>query len=136
MDDLDRITRELAEVQDALLALPDDAFAERYELLRRRDELRNAAATARAGLAQERPTADIQAELAGLRRRLAELEARRIDLVQQAGSSAAAAGPGADGWGGIQLNTAIDRAQGLDEVRARIGVLKGILLDRGVDPGN
>ena len=37
MSDLDRITKELAAVDDAIWRLPDDAFAERYELLKQRD---------------------------------------------------------------------------------------------------
>jgi hypothetical protein len=34
----------LAQIQDVLLALPDDAFVKKYELLKERDELRAEAA--------------------------------------------------------------------------------------------
>jgi hypothetical protein len=33
------LERRLAEVHDAIHALPDDAFAEKYELLKQRDKL-------------------------------------------------------------------------------------------------
>jgi hypothetical protein len=130
--DLDRLTRELARVQDELNALPDDAFGDRYELLKTRDQLRRDAAEFRVDFDTRRPTEELLDELSGLRQRLVELEGRRIDMVKQSGGGGFA-GPGADGWGGVQLNTQIDAASGLGDVKARIGRIKGILIDRGVD---
>jgi hypothetical protein len=132
---LDALTRELAEVQDALLALPDDAFAERHELLKRRDALREQAAAFARDRDQNRPTGDLLAELAALRQRLTALEADRIDLVAQAGGGGTGGShAGADGWGGVALNQAMMDAQGAGAIRARIGRIKGILVDRGVAP--
>ena len=40
MDQVTGLIRELAEVSEKIWALPDDAFAEKYELFSRRDTLR------------------------------------------------------------------------------------------------
>ena len=61
------LVQELSEVQDLLIALPDDAFAEREALIRRRDELRARAEAHAAGADPERPTEDLLAELVSLR---------------------------------------------------------------------
>ena len=130
-DDLDRITKELGRIQDELNALPDDAFAERFELSQRQDELRRQAKAFQVDFDKRRPTEELLDELAALRARLTELEDLRIDMVKQSGGSAA--GPGAEAWGGVTLNAQIDAASGLPEVKARIGRIKGILADRGVE---
>ncbi len=129
--DLDRITQALARVQGELIDLADDAFAERHELLQRRDQLRREAAAFRVDFDARRPTEEMLDELSGLRSLLSELEGRRIDMVKQSGGCAA--GPGAEGWGGVSLNQQIDAAGGMPEVKARIGRIKGILIDRGVE---
>jgi hypothetical protein len=67
------LVQELSEIQDRLVALPDDAFAERSELIRRRDELRSEAEAHAAGADPARPTEDLLAELAALRRRRSDL---------------------------------------------------------------
>jgi len=134
VDRLDALTRELAEIQDRLLALPDDAFAARYALRRRQDELRAEAARHRVDRDASRPTAELLAELAALRARLRDIERDHIDLVQQAGSAPQSAGPGAAGWGAPALNAAMDRTRGVEAIRARIGRLMGVLVDRGTDP--
>ncbi|GMQ85814.1 MAG: hypothetical protein BMS9Abin07_1382 [Acidimicrobiia bacterium] len=129
--DLDRITKALARVQGELIDLADDDFAGRHELLQRRDQLRRDAAAFRVDFDAQRPTQDMLDELSGLRHHLSELEGRRIDMVKQSGGSAA--GPGAEGWGGVSLNQQIDAAGGMAEIKARIGRIKGILIDRGVE---
>lgn len=67
MTPVEVLVRELVAVQDQLIALPDDEFGERFELLRRQDELRFRAAQHAEGADQERPTEDLLAELVGLR---------------------------------------------------------------------
>jgi hypothetical protein len=69
MSTVESLVRELSEVQDLLVLLPDDAFAEREELIRRRDELRAMADRHAAGVDEARLTEDLLAELAALRRR-------------------------------------------------------------------
>lgn len=136
LSELDEVLRQLGEIQDELLALPEDAFARRYELRARQEELRRLAAEARSGRDLETGTDDLLAELAALRRRLAEVERLRIDLVSQSGGGGTGGShAGADAWGAVRINLGIDAAQGRDELVARIGRIKGILIDRGVDPG-
>lgn len=122
--------RELAEITDALLALPEDAREERARLLERRDRVRAAARRRPMSSDDERSTEDLRAELAALEARVRALIGDRIDLVAQAGSSLAS-GAGADGWGGVQLNRAVDEAQGLAEVQARMRRVREVLADRG-----
>ena len=66
MSTVESLVRRLSEVQDLLIALPDDAFAEREELIRQRDELQAQAAHHAAGADHERPAEDLLAELASL----------------------------------------------------------------------
>ena len=127
--DLDQALRELSEVQDRLNALPTDAFAERYELRCRQDELRDQMASFRVDFDAERSTDDLLAELSGLRSRLTAIEGQRIDMVSQAGGSGAMTGAMTPEEG---LNRKMDEAAGAGEIRARIGRIKGILIDRGV----
>jgi hypothetical protein len=128
--DVDSLIRELGAVQDRLIALPDDAFAERFELLKRQDELRHRAAAHTAGVDNERPTEDLLAELASLRQRRNELESQHINVMLQASNVDAAGFSGhADA---AQLNRRMGFAQGLPQLVSRIGRIKGILTDRGV----
>ncbi len=73
MSSVESLVRKLSEIQELLVALPDDAFGERAELIRRRDELRSEAARHAAGADQERPTEDLLAELVALRLRRADV---------------------------------------------------------------
>ena len=128
--DLDQVLGELSEVQDRLIALPDDAFAERYELRCRQDELRDQMASLRIDFDVERPTEDLLAELSGLRSRLTAIEGQRIDMVSQAGGSGGMTGAMTPEEG---LNRRMDEAAGGGEIRSRIGRIKGILTDRGAE---
>ena len=128
--DLDQALKELSEVQDRLNALPTDAFAERYELRCRQDELRDQMASFRVDFDAERSIDDLQFELAGLRSRLTAIEGQRIDMVSQAGGSGAMTGAMTPEEG---LNRKMDEAAGAGEIQARIGRIKGILIDRGVE---
>lgn len=124
------IVARLAEVQAALLALPDDAFAEKYELLQEQDRLREEAAQYAVNLDAERSDARLLSELSGLRSQLQALEKQKIDLVTQAGTY----GGGEMGnLGGVTLNAKMMEATGAGRIQARIGVVKGLLADRGVD---
>ncbi len=125
MTQLNEVLKELSDVQDALLALPDDAFGEKYELQQRRDELRETAAAFSEDLEAQRSSDDLWVELKALRRQLRALDGQRINLVSQAGSDQMSA------LGGVLLNTAISEGQGVDAVVARIGRIEGILIDRG-----
>jgi len=127
--DLDALLRRLSEVQDQLLALPDDAFAERYELRRRQDELREEASAFAQDAHAGSSTDDLLTELESLRQQRDAIAAQRIDMVSQSG------GGSFTGEGTFGYEDRINRpimAQA-DEIVARIGRIKGILIDRGVD---
>jgi len=85
MADASKIVRELADMDDQLRALSDDAFAEKYELLKKQDELRERAAQFAVDADKERSTEVLLSELSGLRSQLAQLDGQKIDLVTQAG---------------------------------------------------
>jgi len=126
------IINQLAVVQDALLALPDEAFAQKYELKLRQDKLREQAAQFAVDQDEARSDADLLSELSGRRSQLAQLEKQKINLVSQAGG-----GPGDSGnmgnLGLAGINIAMMRASGGTRIQARIGVIKGVLQNRGVE---
>jgi len=132
MPDTTDITAKLADVQRRLLDLPDDAFAEKYELLKERDQLRDEAAGFAQMVDSERTDEDLLRELGGLRSRMKSIEGKRIDLVMQAGSGGASTSEMGN-LGGVKINKGIDDAHGLPKIKARIGVIKGTLIDRGVE---
>lgn len=132
MSDATDLTAKLAAVQRKLLDLPDDAFAEKYELLKEQDKLRDKAAEFAGLMDAERADEDLLRELAGLRSQMRSIEGKRIDLVVQAGSGGASTSEMGN-LGGVKINKGIDDAFGLPKIKARIGVIKGILTDRGLD---
>ncbi len=135
MVDTTDITRRLADVQRRLLDLDDNAFAAKYELLKERDVLRLEAADVVVGFDPDRSEEELYRELAALRSQVKAIESQRIDLVMQAGSAGLPTGEMGN-LGGVQINKGIEDAMGLPRIRARIGVIKGHLIDRGVDvPG-
>ncbi len=129
MADVDAVLKELSEIQDRLLELPRDAFAEIYELHNRRAELRAQAAEFAQDRDADRSTENLLRELAALRTRLAEIERQQVNLVAQAGGGGARSGSAH----GVALNRRIADAQGMGRVQSRIGVIKGVLIDRSVE---
>ena len=132
MSDIDHITRELARVDAELRALPDHAFEARYQLRKEQDAIREQAARFAEDVDKNRSDEDLLAELRGLRSQLSQIERQKIDLVTQAGGGA----PGASNMtnlGGVDINRRIVEASGAGRIQARIGRIKGILVDRGVD---
>jgi len=129
MADVDAVVKELSEIQDRLLELPRDAFAEIYQLHSRRDELRAQAAEFALDRDAGRSTEELLRELAALRTRLAEIERQQVNLVVQAGGGGARSGSSH----GVVLNRRIADAQGMGRVQSRIGVIKGVLIDRAVE---
>ncbi len=132
MGDVDDLIRELGEIQKQLAELPEDATDERFRLRQRQDELRAKARGNAADFDKDRPTSEMLYELDALRAQMKAIEAQRIDLVQQAGSGGASSGEMGN-LGGVKINKGIDDAQGLPKIKARIGRIKGILRDRGVE---
>ena len=118
--------RELAQIQDRLLELGDEPSEERAALLERRAALRAEARSGPTISLEGRSDEDLRSEADSLRDRIRELIGRRIDLVQQAGSGLGA-GAGADGWGGVELNQAMDEAAGLDGLQQRLRLVEAEL---------
>ena len=125
------IARRLAAIQDELIALADDAFAERWELRKRQDALREEARAFAYAPDEDKFDEDLLDELRALRERMKTIERQRIDLVGQAGGGSMSGEMG--NLGGVKLNIAMDNASGLPKIKARIGAIKGVLIDRGVD---
>lgn len=121
--------RELAAIAEALAELPEDDFEARAPLLARRTEIRDAVRSNAITSDEARSDADLRAEAAALEAAIESHIAGRVDLVQQAGSSLAE-GAGASGWGGVQLNQAVDAAQGLPALQARLRRVRSILAER------
>lgn len=124
------VTARLAEVQLRLLDLPDDAFAEKYQLIKEQARLRAEAANFAEAIDSERSNEELLRELGALRSRMQSIEKQRIDLVMQAGGGSLTGEMG--NLGGVQINKGIDDAFGLPKIKARIGSIKGTLSDRGV----
>ena len=125
------LARRLAEIQDALLALPDDAFAEKYGLLKERDALRDQTAEYAKDLESQRSDADLLAELTSLRKQLKRLAKQKINLVSQAGGGSDSGEMG--NLGAIQVNARMMEAHGADRIQARIAAIQGLLAERGVE---
>jgi hypothetical protein len=123
------IVKQLSEVQDELLALPDDAFAQRWELRTRQAELRDRARDFSYNMYEDKFDEELLDELRALREQMKQIEKQRIDLVVQAGSGGIS---NMGNLGGVAINKGIDDAQGLPQIKAKIGQIKGVLEDRGV----
>jgi len=132
MSDISSVTKELADVDEQLRVLPDDAFADKFELLKKQDVLRERAAQFAVDADKERSTEVLLSELSGLRSQLTQLERQRIDLVTQAGGGATGAS-NMGNLGGVSLNAQMAEASGANRIQARIGVIKGVLADRDVE---
>ncbi|MGI9529753.1 MAG: hypothetical protein ACR2NG_08580 [Acidimicrobiia bacterium] len=124
------VTQELADLQRQLLDLPSDAFAERYELQKRQDELRAEVRGDGRVFYEDRSTERLLEELAALRTQMAAIEDQRIDLVQQAGTGGVS---NMGNLGGVEINKGMDDAHGLPEIKGKIGMIKNILEERGVE---
>ena len=132
MSDIEGLVAELAEIDDRIRALPDDAFADKYELLKEQDRLRDQAAQYAVDRDKTLTVEELLSELSGLRSQLSQIEAGKIDLVTQAGGGA----PGMSNMtnlGGVSLNARMMEASGAGRIQGRIGVIKGVLADRGVE---
>jgi len=131
MSDPTDLNRKLADVQDRLIALPDDAFEQRWNLRKEQQDLREQARAFAYAVDEDKFDDELLSELRSLRERMKAIEHQRIDLVGQAGGGSMSGEMG--NLGGVKLNRSIDDAMGLPKIKARIGVIKGVLMDRGVD---
>ena len=132
MGDVSNLVKELSEIDDRIRSLPHDAFAEKYELAKEQDRLRERAARSAVDLDKARTAAELLSELSGLRSQLSQIKDQKIDLVTQAGGGA----PGMSNMGnlgGVSLNAQMMEASGAGRIQSRIGLIKGVLTDRGIE---
>ncbi len=125
MRELDRLTRALAEVQDQLLALGPDQFAERYELQKRQDTLRAEAATFDYDWDTERSSADLEAEIAELRRYVEQLIASKSGLLAAKGGNMGSAISGA--FAKLAFDAKLTVLDEVGRAMARLDHLKAVL---------
>lgn len=124
----DELRRRLAEIQDELLATPDDDFSSRHRLRSEQDRLRDQLRDQAEAMDAERPRSELEAKLAALRERLRAIDKDRIDLVSQSGGAGGGTG-GGYAPAEIGLNRSIADAQGAEAIKARMAKLEQ-LLDR------
>ncbi|MFQ5554954.1 MAG: hypothetical protein ACE5GC_06245 [Acidimicrobiia bacterium] len=120
---LDHVTRRLAEIQDALLALDDDAPGERHRLLTERDGLRARAGVFRRDADMDRSDDDLAAELASLRLRRIKMMSLRTGFATSKGGSNH--GPASAAW--VRLGAEARGGSDLEKINVRIARLEEVL---------
>ncbi len=125
------LTRQLAAIQEQLLALDEDAFAERWDLRRKQDGLRKEAKRFAYAMYEDVFDDELLTQLFSLRARMKAIENQRIDLVSQSGSAGAGMSD-LRSHNALKMNMTMDAAAGLPQIKERIGAIKGVLIDRGV----
>ena len=134
MRNLDDVTRDLASVTDALLAVEATDFARRHELLKRQDQLRAEADAFASGFEKQRPTQDILSELESLRQqRDAEVKGR-IGRTMMSGPGGTRGAPGAVSGEMMRLTTKANANGRLEALTQRIAALESLLAEQGLDP--
>jgi hypothetical protein len=116
------LVQRLVEVHGALLALPGDAFAERYALLKQRDQLHAEIDELGLEVRDERSRVELERELAALQSQLLAIRTSKTDLSQGGGW-----GSPADAGGMVALNTEVERGRGGDMIKKRIGEILSLL---------
>jgi len=136
MADVDDVVFRLHVIAVALDNVAPDNFAERHRLLGIRDELRAEAEEFAQRKDENKTDAEVVAELVARRRQLDSMKGQRINRVYQAGAGGGgAAGLGVvDGRYGGDINIAMMRGMGADEVNVRIAELEQELKARGIEP--
>jgi len=126
VSDVDLIWSELAQIRRLLETTSEPT--EKRDLMRRRDELREAA---RLAALDNDTTEQLIAELASLRGPWTDLQRMHIDVVQQSGGGAE---HGIDNArDAMRINQEIDRSQGRSEIEDRISAIRRILEERNID---
>lgn len=118
--ELSYLTDRLMELERELNALPGDAYLDRIEV---RERIREVQAHMGGLRAESPPREDLESQLAQLELRAAELRKERIDVVGFAGGGSQGGDFGFS-KDAHEMNQKIDRAQGLDEIEARIRWIK------------
>lgn len=123
---VEEIALRLAAIQGELAALPEGPSAERYQLLKERDGLRQAASQYAVDLDLKRPTEELEAELTSLKQRRRQLVESRSGYVMGKGGNNQ--GPASAAW--VQLSVSARSASGIDALNVRISHLEDVLSQR------
>jgi hypothetical protein len=122
---LDQVLADLAEMQDQLIALPDDAFGEKAELQTRQDALRAEAEDIRDTRADH--------DLDYLRRRMEHLKSKLKRYLDTRPAASVGGPSGGPGGGGIdpdkyhEMVGKMDRYVGYKEMTAELERLQAVL---------
>lgn len=130
MTDIEHLTRELADLHDRLAELGADDFAERHRLLQRQDAVRAELRSTGKDADLERSDEALLSELAARRAQLAELERQQINMTSQSIAGAQGITFSASER---RIADGLTASLGIPEIQARIGRLKGVLEQRGVE---
>lgn len=136
MRSLDEINRDLAFVADALLALDGDAFAERYVLLKRQDELRAEADGYQTDFDEQRPIQDILSELQTLRKQRDTELGRQTGRVMMSGPGGTGGAAGAVSGEMMRLSAKANASGPMTQLNMRIAALESMLRSRGIEPAS
>ena len=128
MRPLDDITRDLAAVQDALIAADDSDNVAMGELRLRQSVLREEARGYSDDLVDTRPTAHIRSELRARQDQRDKLAKHRIDLIKQSSSGS---GTAPDAIPEATLNRKLMSAHDVAGIESRIAHLNQLLEKRG-----
>ena len=126
-DSIDEITRDLAAVQDELLAIDPDDFAALDPLRTRQAALRAEAKGFAPRLKDPRSTREIELELKTREAQYKKLDKERIDLIKQSSSGS---GTAPDAIPEATLNRKLMKANGAEDIQKRIAHLKRLLETR------
>lgn len=134
MRSIEDITRDLAQVTDDILALPEDDFAQRFELQTRQDQLREEASRYHIDVDAQRPIADIRAELAEATKRRNAEASRLAGRNMMSGPGGTGASAGAVSAAMVELTLKANANSPIGSLNLRIAVLESALVARGIDP--
>ena len=126
------MSHRLAEIHDALVALPDGPSVERFNLLKERDGLRAEAEDFKGNVDETRSDSELKAELASLRRRRKQVIGERTGYVTSKGGNNA--GPSSGAW--VKLGAKSMAAGGLDHLNVRISHIEQVLASRRNQPSS
>jgi hypothetical protein len=124
--ELDRVTRRLAEIQDALLALPPGPSQDRYRLLSERDSLRADAAVFKSAAIDDKSDDDLEAEARSLRHLRDQITKARTGYATSKGGNNAGATSGA--W--VDLAAKGLGGEDMGRINARLSQIEDILAAR------
>lgn len=128
---LDELNRRLAQVQDRLLELGPDDFAQRYRLKIEQDRLRSQAKRFATERDVDRSTEDLKAELRAREAALEEVRRKMMNAAAQAGGGGGGTGSFEGPLDAFKINNALISGSNAEALMQRIARLETIIEERG-----